>query len=158
MTEKIETMEIHPMRGHSRGEWYCSLNDIAPSEDHAEYWAVFGVTHRGNRHCLGEFPTKSAAEMAAHGLKAHWKRARSSQSSPPGRARKIIQIEAVSDKNDPAMVDIFALCDDGSIWRRGIGTGRHSGLMDNRWERIPPDGMEELATPAAFGAAIESSH
>jgi len=53
MTEKIESMEIHPMRGHSRGEWYCSIDDIAPREEEAEYWALFGVTHRGNKHCLG---------------------------------------------------------------------------------------------------------
>jgi hypothetical protein len=72
MTEKTESMEIHPMRGHSRGEWYCSLGDVAPSEEEAEYWAVFGVTHRGNKHCLGEFPTKTAARAAVHGLKTIW--------------------------------------------------------------------------------------
>ena len=69
MAEKIDSMEIHPMRGHSRGEWYCSLDDIAPSEDEAEYWAVFGVTHRGNRHCLGEFLTKSDAQFAVDGIR-----------------------------------------------------------------------------------------
>ena len=155
MTEKIESMEIHPMRGHSRGEWYCSLDDIAPSEEEAEYWAVFGVTHRGNKHCLGEFSTQSAAKAAAHGLKSLWKPA---EPSPARRGRKIIQIDVVADKTDSTMVDIFALCDDGSIWRRGIGTGRHSGLIDERWERIPIDGIEDLAPESAFGVAIASSH
>lgn len=63
MSEKVESMEIHPMRGHSRGKWYCSLKDIAPSEEEAEYWAVFGVTQRGNRHCLGEFPSEEDSEF-----------------------------------------------------------------------------------------------
>lgn len=155
MTEKIESMEIHPMRGHSRGEWYCSLGDIAPSEDKAEYWAVFGVTHRGNKHCLGEFPTKSAAETAVHGLKYLWKPA---APSPLKRGRKVIQIEVVEDKNDSAMVDIFALCDDGSIWRRGFGTGRHAGLIDDRWERLPLDGIEDQSPDKAFGVVVTSSH
>jgi hypothetical protein len=118
MTEKIESMEIHPMRGHSRGEWYCSLDDIAPSEEEAEYWAIFGVTHRGNKHCLGEFPSKSAAETATTGLRS---RRKPVEPSPSRTGRKIIQIEVVADKKGSAMVDIFALCDDGSIWRRGPG-------------------------------------
>lgn len=155
MTEKIKSMEIHPMRGHSRGEWYCSLDDVAPSEEEAEYWAVFGITHRGNKHCLGEFPTKSAARTAAHGLKSLWMPA---ELSPSRHARKIIQIEVVAGDNDSTMVDIFALCNDGSIWRRGIGTGRHSGLIDDHWERIPLDGIEELGPEAAFGVVIASSH
>lgn len=155
MTEKIESMEIHPMRGHSRGEWYCSLDDIASSEDEAEYWAVFGVTHRGNKHCLGEFPTKSAARTAARGLKGFRKPA---DPSPSKRGRQVIQIEIVAAENDSAMVDIFALCNDGSIWRRGIGTGRHSGLIDDQWERIPLDGIEDLAPEAAFDMVIAAAH
>ena len=55
------------MRGHSRGEWYCSLDDVAPNACEAEYWAIFGTTYRGITHCLGEFPTKSGAEAAAFG-------------------------------------------------------------------------------------------
>ena len=155
MTEKIESMEIHPMRGRSRGEWYCSFDDIAPSEGDAEYWAIFGVTHRGNKHCLGEFPTKSAAKTAAHGLKTLWRRP---ESVPSTRGRKIIQIEVVTDTNDASMADIFALCDDGTIWRRGVGTGRGSGLMDDRWERIPLDGISDLAPEAAFNVLITSSN
>ena len=148
-------MEIHPMRGHSRGEWYCSLDDIASSEDDAEYWAIFGVTHRGNKHCLGEFPSKTAAETAANGLRSLRKPV---GLSPSRTGRNIIQIEVVADTKDSAMVDIFALCDDGSIWRRGIGTGRHSGLIDNRWERIPLDGIEDRAPEEAFGEVIASKH
>ena len=68
MTEKTESMEIYPMRRHSRGDWYCSFDDVALSEDEAEYWAVFGKTHRGNRYCLGGFPTKAAAESGVNGL------------------------------------------------------------------------------------------
>lgn len=155
MTEKIESMEVYPMRGHSRGEWYCSLDDIATSENDAEYWAIFGITHRGNKHCLGEFPTKSAAQAAAHGLKSLWKPV---EPSPSKRGRKVVQIEVVADKDDSAMVDIFALCDDGSIWRRGIGTGRHSGLIDDQWEHIPLDGIEEQAPKDAFRVVVRSSH
>jgi hypothetical protein len=154
MTEKIESMEIHPMRGHSRGEWYCTLDDIAPSEEEAEYWAIFGVTHRGNKHCLGEYPTKSAAKTAAHGLKDLRKPTGPSLSK---RGKQIIQIELVAAEGDSTMVDIFALCNDGSIWRRGIGTGRHSGLIDDHWERIPLDGIEDLAPEAAFGMVIAAS-
>ena len=66
MTEKTEYIEIYPMRGHSRGEWYGTFEDIVDSEEEAEYWALFGVTHRGNKHCLGEFPTKSVAMSAKH--------------------------------------------------------------------------------------------
>jgi len=154
MTEKIELMEIHAMRGHSRGEWYCSLDDIAPSEDEAEYWAIFGVTHRGNRHCLGEFPTKSAAEAAARGLMFIRRRV---QPPPPIRGRKIIQIEIVPDGDDRAMVDIFALCEDGTIWRRGVGIGKHSGLIDDQWQPILLDGIEDLAPEEAFGVVTSSS-
>ena len=68
MTEKSEHFEIYPMRGHSRGDWWGTLDDIATSEEEAEYWAVFGVTHRGNKHCLGEFPTKRAAVFAVRGF------------------------------------------------------------------------------------------
>ena len=64
MSEKIESIQIHPMRGHSRGDWYATLDDIAASEEDAEYWALFGLTRGGNTHCLGEFPTKSAAMRA----------------------------------------------------------------------------------------------
>lgn len=137
------------MRGHSRGEWYCSLGDVAASEQEAEYWAVFGVTHRGNKHCLGEFPTKSAARAAVREPKTPLKRAAKLR-----RGRRIIQIEVVQDKNDSMMVDVFALCDDGSIWRRGIGTGRASGLLDDRWEQIPLDRMQDFATEATFGAIV----
>ncbi len=64
MAEKVESVDVYPMRGHSRGDWYGTLEDIVNSEEEAEYWALFGVTHRGNKHCLGEFPTKSAAMSA----------------------------------------------------------------------------------------------
>ncbi len=52
------------MRGHSREEWYATLDDIAACDEDAEYWALFGITRRGNTHCLGEFLTKSAAIAA----------------------------------------------------------------------------------------------
>ncbi len=154
MSEKVEFMEIHPMRGHSRGEWYCSLKDVAPSEEEAEYWAVFGVTHRGNKHCLGEFPTKTAAETAVHGLRTDCKPAE----PPTRRNRQIVQIEVVASEGGSTMVDLFALCSDGSIWRRGIGTGRHSGLMDSRWERVPLDGLDDLAPEAVLRHIIASLH
>ena len=64
MFEKIKFVAIHPMRGHSYGEWYATLDDIVESEENAEYWAVFGVTCGGIKYCLGEFRTKQAALAA----------------------------------------------------------------------------------------------
>ena len=64
MTEKAESFEVYPMRGHSRGEWWGTLKDIADFEEDAEYWALFGMTHRGNKHCLAEFRTKAEAMSA----------------------------------------------------------------------------------------------
>jgi hypothetical protein len=139
MSEKIQSTEVLPMRGHSRGDWYCTLDDVAPSEADAEYWAVFGITHRGNRHCLGEFPTRQAAESAAHGSIALSGRVKRSDS---GDTRRVVQIEVVAAVSDPSMVDVFALCDDGTIWRRGVGTRRASGLLDDRWEPLPLDGLD----------------
>ena len=46
------------------------------------------------------------------------------------------------------MVDLFALCDDGSIWRRGVGIRQASGLMDDSWEQVPLDGIDELVPDA----------
>lgn len=141
MTEKIESMEVHPMRGHSRGDWYCSLDDVAPSEEKAEYWAVFGITHRGNRHCLGEFPTKHAATAVVEG---HKEKTRASFESPT-MSRKIVQIEVVTNNADSNIVELFALCNDSSIWRRGIGTRQASGFMDERWEQVPLDSIDGLS-------------
>ena len=64
MTEKAVAFEVQPMCGHVHGEWYGTLENIADREEDAEYWALFGVTLRGNKHCLGEFQTKSEAEAA----------------------------------------------------------------------------------------------
>lgn len=64
MSEKAIAYELHPMRGHSRGEWYAAQEDIVNSEAEAEYWALFSVTHRGNKHCVGEFATKLDALAA----------------------------------------------------------------------------------------------
>jgi len=146
MTEKIESMEIYPMRGHSRGEWYCSLEDTALSEEEAEYWAVFGETHRGNKHCLGEFPTRADAEFAIKGMRNV--RDYRYQSSA---GRKIIQIEVVSNRKEPSLVELFALCDDGSIWQRGVGIRRVYGFMDQNWRRVPLDGIDGLAPNADIG-------
>ena len=64
MAEKPVSFEVHPMRGHSRGEWYATQKDIVNSDGDAEYWALFSVTPRGNKHCVGEFQTKAAALVA----------------------------------------------------------------------------------------------
>lgn len=64
MTEKAVSFEVYPMRGHAHGEWYGALENIVDREDAAEYWALFGVTLRGNKHCLAEFRTKAEAEGA----------------------------------------------------------------------------------------------
>ena len=112
----------------------------------AEYWAIFGTTHRGNKHCLGEFPTEAAAKSAVTGLNAvpypH---------DPPSLSNKIIQIEVVTSERDPSVVDLFALCDDGSIWRRGIGIRQASGLMDDSWEKVPLDGIDGRAAEPSDG-------
>ena len=116
MTEKVEFMEIYPMRGHSRGEWYATLEDIAESEESAEYWALFGVTHRGNRHCLGEFPSESDAIFARQGTSIFGNAKRTQATG-----RKIIQIQIAENCSDPSTVELYALCDDGTLWRRRIG-------------------------------------
>lgn len=64
MTEKAVSFEVHPMRGHSHGEWYGALENIVDQDSDAEYWALFGITVRGNKHCLAEFRTKIEAEDA----------------------------------------------------------------------------------------------
>ncbi len=70
VSEKFKSAQIHPMRGHSRGDWYATVDDIAASENDAEYWGLFAVTLRGNTHCLGEFPTRSEAVKAKRLLDA----------------------------------------------------------------------------------------
>lgn len=75
------------MRGHSRGEWYASMDDIAASEEDAEYWAIFGTTPRGNTHCLGEFPTKSAAMRAKQLFRSYADEVRKSNDDKLGRQR-----------------------------------------------------------------------
>ena len=163
MTEKSESFEIHPMRGHSRGAWWGTLEDIVESEEEAEYWALFGVTHRGNKHCLGEFPTKSAAMSAIHGMRfprsaRQTRKAKALGSSSAGqmriakaRTRKIIQIEVAYDHKETAMVELYGLCDDGTVWRRGIGIRSKSVLEDEHWEQISLDGLDNGQVKLAFG-------
>jgi hypothetical protein len=101
MTEKFKSMQIHPMRGHSRGEWYCSLDDVAPNAYEAEYWAIFGTTYRGITHCLGEFPTKFGAEAAAFGLR----RSRSGRSEQMPSARQTVPSSGRREQK-PAHADV----------------------------------------------------
>ena len=140
MTERIESIEIHPMRGHSRGEWYGTLDDVAESEENAEYWALFGVTHRGNKHCLGEFPTRDAAIFASRGMSRFPPRTRKEHNARTA-GRKIIQLELVREENEPSMIGLIALCDDGTIWHRGFGIRGAFGLLDESWQQISDDGM-----------------
>ncbi len=149
MTEKSESFEIHPMRGHSRGAWWGTLKDIVDSEEEAEYWALFGVTHRGNKHCLGEFPTKSAAMSAIRGMS--FPRGARQTRFAKARGRKIIQIEVAYDHKETAMVELFGLCDDGTVWRRGVGIRSASGLVDEHWEQISLDGLDNGQVELAFG-------
>ena len=64
MTEKADSFEVHTMRGHAHSEWYGAPQNIVDCDDNAEYWALFSVTFRGNKHCLGEFKTKADADAA----------------------------------------------------------------------------------------------
>ncbi len=155
MTEKSEFIEIHPMRGHSRGDWYGTLDDIVDSEEEAEYWALFGVTHRGNKHCLGEFPTKSAAISAKQGISRIPGRARKARASE----RKIVQIEVAYNRQETTMIELFVLCDDGTVWRRGIGIGRGSVLEDERWEQISLEGVsgDQVRFASGFGVTADRS-
>jgi hypothetical protein len=100
------------MRGHSRGDWYGTLDNVTQSEADAEYWAVFGVTHRGNRHCLGEFPTKDAALATVYGLD------QTQSESGAGGGSTIMHIEAVRTGEDHSKFELFALFNDGTVWRR----------------------------------------
>jgi hypothetical protein len=168
MTEKTLSMEIHPMRGHSRGEWYCSMDDVAPSAEEAEYWAIFGVTHRGNRHCLGEFPTQQAANRAANGWGSVGKPARPTTmrnisrlrqrqvNLPHGRhGKNVIQMEVVSDPDDDSRIRVYALCENGTIWRRDADKTGDAGPVFNAWERVPAPA--NLTPEEAFRLAIEKS-
>lgn len=148
MTEKVDYIEIYPMRGHSRGEWYATLDDIAESEEAAEYWALFGVTHRGNKHCLGEFPTKSDAIVARQGVSIFGKEGRTK-----GKGRKVIQIEIVEDYVDSSTVELFALCNDGTIWRRCIASKNDISSEEKRWHRVSLSGINEDRMPSAIKAA-----
>ena len=65
MSETVVSVQIHSMRGHSRGQWAPTLDDTATSEEDAEYWALFGVTRRGHTHCLGKSATKPEAINAS---------------------------------------------------------------------------------------------
>lgn len=149
------------MKGHSRGEWYGTLDDIIESVDLADYWAVFSVTHRGNKHCLGEFPSESAAWAAARGsqffppipprpslstspprLVIGQSRSTSgssalihqSQSSPSPRV--VVQFEVFESEGDKSMIELFALCNDGTVWHCGIGVGNNRGFMDESWTEV----------------------
>ena len=104
MTEKNVAIEIHPMRGHSRADWWGTLDDIVDSEEEAEYWALFGVTHRGNKHCLGEFPTKSDAIVARQGVSIFGK-----ERMTKAKRRKVIQIEIVEIASTPPQYN-FSHC------------------------------------------------
>ncbi len=130
------------MRGHSRGEWYGTLDDIVESEDEAEYWALFGITHRGNKHCLAEFSSKSAAVAAKQGLRLFRDRDVPEPKHRKG-GRHIAQLEVVADQNDPSMIELFALCSDGTVWHRGIGVRGGRGYVDRAWEAITLDGLED---------------
>lgn len=167
MTERTEIFEVHPMKGHSRGEWYGTERDIVKDADLAEYWAVFGTTHRGNKHCLGEFSSEAAAWTAVRGLKFfptrgfHSSRpapapdfgAEMTRASPVGEAvhirerrmathREIVQIEVSNHGDDDSMLELFALCSDGTVWNRGIGIGKNRGLSDASWTEISLRGMQ----------------
>jgi hypothetical protein len=143
------------MKGHSRGEWYGTLDDIADSAESAEYWAVFGVTHRGNKHCLGEFRTESAAQAAVRGLRYFPPSREQVRVTVPegsvgigysglsGRRRRIVQLEIVKSKDDSAMIELFALCNDGTVWHRGVGIRGNRGFMEENWNEITLDGIHE---------------
>ena len=167
MTEKTLSMEVHPMRGHSRGDWYCSLDDIAPREDEAEYWAIFGITHRRNKHCLGEFPTKKAAEDAMHGWRsvrrpvhtpmprrASWPNRRRVTSPRDEHGKNVVQFEVVPDRKDASKISVVALCENGTIWRRDTEKGIDTGPIVKQWQRVSLAGLENLTPEEAFRLVI----
>jgi hypothetical protein len=151
------------MRGHSRGAWWGTLEDIVDSEEEAEYWAVFGVTHRGNKHCLGEFQTKLAALSAIRGMsfprsarqtksaKVHRRQSADQTKYAPAGLRKIVQIEVAYDQKVNQMVELIGLCDDGTVWRRSIGNRSRSGREDQYWEQISLDELDNDQVRLAFG-------
>jgi hypothetical protein len=157
------------MRGHSRGAWWGTLEDIVDSEAEAEYWAVFGVTHRGNKHCLGEFQTKSAAVSAIRGMsfprsarQAKSAKVRRRQSArqtrfAPAGMRKIVQIEVVYDHKENDIVELIGLCDDGTVWRRSIGIRSRAGREDQYWEQISLDELDNDQVKLAFGFGATGS-
>lgn len=129
------------MRGHSHGEWYGSLDDVLEPGEDAEYWAVFGITHRGNKHCLGEFPTQAAAKATTRDFITIPTAKRFRKAFRSG-GRKIVQLEIVPNVEEDAMVEVIALCSDGTVWQRGIGRGQNTGLVDGSWVQISQDGID----------------
>jgi hypothetical protein len=149
LTEKAESFEIHPMRGHSRGEWYGTLDNVVESESDAEYWAVSGVMHRGNRHCLGEFSTKDAALAAIRGKAKVARKNRGNQGS-----RTIVHIEVEPAHRGDAKLRAFALFSDGTVWRRKRRTSSGSGELADRWEAIDFDDLPSGRLRDAFVQAM----
>jgi hypothetical protein len=141
MTEKSLSFEVHPMRGHSRGEWYGTLDDVVKSDKDAEYWAVFGITHRGNKHCLAEYSTKAETQAATQNFNMFPVAKRSSFASGESD-RKIVQLEVLPSTDSTPMIEIIALCSDGTVWHRGIGRGLRSSFADGAWEQITLEGLE----------------
>jgi hypothetical protein len=141
MTEKSLSFEVHPMRGHSHGEWYGTLDNVVENDEDAEYWAVFGITHRGNKHCLAEYPTKADALAATQNFNM-FPVAKRSRFASGDSGRKIVQLEVFPSTDSTPMIEIIALCSDGTVWHRGIGQGRSSGYADGSWEEITPDGLD----------------
>jgi hypothetical protein len=54
--------------------------------------------------------------------------------------RKIIQIQvaATIDRYDVQYDDVYALCDDGSVWRILSNTKEDCHFWDTGWHMLPP--------------------
>lgn len=136
------------MRGHSHGEWYGTVDNVAASEADAEYWAVFGVTHRGNRHCLGEFLSKDAALAAVSGFD------RTSSQIRIYGGNAIVHIEAVRSDQGDSEFELFALFDDGAIRKRTKSASPIFGELEQRWQRINQDELPDDHLKDAFKRAL----
>lgn len=55
--------------------------------------------------------------------------------------REIVQLEVSSHGEGDTMLELFALCSDGTVWHRGIGIGKGRGFSDESWTEISLRGL-----------------
>ena len=81
---------------------------------------------------------------AAHGFSS----TRTGKCGPVGQT--IRRIEASHKRNNDSGFELFALWDDGTIWRRRDKAGSHFGVIEDGWEQVELDDLPENRLKEAF--------